>query len=605
MKKKEGINRLLEIAGERKGMLMVSCILSAASAVFMLVPYASVYFILALLLNNAGAVSGNDGALMERWGWIALGGLAVGMVFLYASLMASHVAAFRILYGLRVRLVRHIGSLNLGYLTRTSTGAVKKTLEQNVEKIEKFVAHQIPDMINVLATVILMFSVMFFLNGWMSAVCVLAFLAGVGVQMSMMFGDEAKMMVDRYHDALENINASAIQYVRGMAAVKLFGQTVRSFRRFHDDLIHYRDFVTDWTDSFQNGYLLFKTILASFLTFVLPVGVLLLSRKPDNMALALTLLFFLIMTPGTAAPLYKLLFMSSMLKDINEGVSRIDAIFSEPVMAEPVQPKHPTGFDVEFDNVSFSYDLPGVSTRSSALSSISFRAGQGTITALVGPSGAGKSTVANLIPRFWDVADGAIRIGGVDIRDMKTEDLMNVVSFVFQDTFLFYDSLLENIRVGKPDATKDEVERAARAAQCHEVIEGLKDGYDTKIGEGGVHLSGGEEQRVSVARAILKDAPILVLDEATAFADPENEHKMHLGLRELIRDKTVIVIAHRLSTIRGADQIIVLDNGRMVECGRHDDLLSCTGLYNRMWETFSSASIWGFRHMKEKKEVVQ
>ena len=600
MRKQAGFGRLLVIAGERKGLLALSGILSAVSAAFMLVPYAAVYFILAELLKNAGNVSRTDGALMERWGWIALGGLAAGMVFLYASLMASHVAAFRILYGLRVRLARHIGNLHLGYLTRTSTGAVKKTLEQNVEKIEKFVAHQIPDMVNVAATVLLMFSAMFYLNGWMSAVCVVAFLAGVGVQMSMMFGKDAKNMVAKYHDALENINASAIQYVRGMPVVKLFGQTVRSFRRFHDDMIHYRDFVTAWTDSFQNGYLLFKTILASFLTFILPVGVLLLSCEPDNMALALAILFFLIMTPGTAAPLYKLLFMSSMLKDINEGVNRIDAIFSEPEIVEPTQSQRPTQYDVEFDNVSFSYDSPEASTRTEALSGISFLAAQGTLTALVGPSGSGKSTIANLIPRFWDVIEGAIRIGGVDIRDMRTEELMDVVSFVFQDTFLFYDSLYENIHIGKPDATKEEIESAARAAQCHDFIERLPDGYNTKIGEGGVYLSGGEEQRVSVARAILKDAPILVLDEATAFADPENEHKMHLALRELIKNKTVIVIAHRLSTVRQADQIIVLDHGRIAERGQHETLLNDRGLYKRMWETYSSASVWGFRQMQEE-----
>lgn len=321
------------------------------------------------------------------------------------------------------------------------------------------------------------------------------------------------------------------------------------------------------------------------------------------MALALTIIFFLIMTPGTAAPLFKLLYMSSMTKDINEGVSRIDAIFSEPEIVEPAQPQQPTRYDVEFDHVSFSYDAPGTSTRTAALSSISFRAAQGTLTALVGPSGSGKSTVANLIPRFWDVAEGAIHIGGVNVRDMRTEDLMNIVSFVFQDTFLLYDSLYENIRIGKPDATREEVERAARAAQCHDFIERLPDSYDTRIGEGGIYLSGGEEQRVSVARAILKNAPILVLDEATAFADPENEHKMHIALRELIKAKTVIVIAHRLSTIHVADQIIVMDQGRIAERGRHGELLKSEGLYRRMWDTYCNASVWGFRQHRE--EAVQ
>ena len=594
-KKSTGFGRLLEIAGERKGLLLLSCALSAVSAILMLVPYLAVYFILAELLRHADEPALADGVLMARWGWIALGGLVVGFVFLYVSLMASHIAAFRILYGLRVRLANHIGKLHLGYLSRTSTGAVKKTLEQNVEKIENFVAHQIPDIVGVMATVLVMFGAMFYLNGWMALVCVVAFLAGVAVQMSMMFGEGAKEMMTKYHDALENINASAIQYVRGMPAVKIFGQTVRSFRRFHGDLTAYRDMVTAWTDSFQNGYIAFKTILASFLTFVLPVGVLLLSREPENMALALAILFFLVMTPGAAAPLYKLLFMSSMMKDINEGVSRIDAIFAEAETVEPTQPRLPEGYDVEFDGVFFSYDAPDASTRTEALSDVSFRAPQGGITALVGPSGSGKSTVANLIPRFWDVSDGAIRIGSVDIHQMRGEDLMETVSFVFQDTFLFYDTLYENIRIGRPDASREDVEAAAQAAQCHDFIERLPSGYDTKIGEGGVYLSGGEEQRVSVARAILKDAPILVLDEATAFADPENEHKMHIALGELIKNKTVIIIAHRLSTIREAAQIVVLERGRIAERGRHEELLTGGGLYKRMWDTYTSATIWGFR----------
>ncbi len=600
MKNKTGVRRLLEIAGERSGLLIVSAIFSAISAVFMLVPYIAVYFILAELLHNVENISAADSTFMENWGWLALAGLGAGMVFLYCGIMASHIAAFRILYGLRVRLAQHIGKLHLGYLTKTSTGAVKKTLEQNVEKIEKFIAHQIPDIINVFATVILMFAIMFYLNGWMSAVCVISFVIGVGIQVSMMFGEDAKQMITKYHDSLENINTSAIEYVRGMPAVKLFGQTVRSFKKFHADLVHYRDFATAWTDSFQNGYLVFKTILASFLTLILPVGVLLLSREPQNMSLALTIIFFLVMTPATATPLYKLLFMSSMLKDINEGVNRMDAIFKHPEIAEPVQPRSPAGHDITFSNVSFSYDAAEASTRTNALAEISFHAKQGTTTALVGPSGSGKSTIANLIPRFWDVVSGSIEIGGVNIKDISSEKLMDTVSFVFQDTFLFYDSLYENIRIGRPDATRQEIEEAARAAQCHDFIECLTEGYETRIGEGGVHLSGGEEQRVSVARAILKDAPILVLDEATAFADPENEHKMHLAIRELIKNKTVIVIAHRLSTICNADQIIVLNNGRIEEQGKHAYLLDNGGLYKRMWDTYSATSIWGFRQQQEE-----
>ena len=415
----------------------------------------------------------------------------------------------------------------------------------------------------------------------------------------MMYGKNAKRLIKEYHDALERINASSIQYVRGMPAVKIFGQTVRSFRKFFSDMVSYRDLATNWSDEFQNGFVLFKTVLASFLSFILPVGVLLLSGEPENVALALVVLFFIIMVPGTAAPLYKLMYLSSTIEHISEGVERIDAVFSERPVMEPTSPKLPQKYDVEFDRASFSYSLVDAFSRPEALSDISFRAEQGSVTALVGPSGSGKSTAANLIPRFWDVDRGAIRIGGVDIRDMRTEDLMNAVAFVFQDTFLFYDTVYENILVGRPDAGREEVYAAARAAQCQDFVERLPNGYDTLIGEGGVYLSGGEEQRVSVARAILKNAPILVFDEATAFADPENEYKMHLALKELMRNKTVIVIAHRLSTIREADNIVVLSEGRVAENGTHKDLLSKSGVYAKMWHVYSNAFNWGFGDAEE------
>lgn len=595
MRNATGIARLFEIAGERKGLLVLSGVLSAVSAVLTLVPYIAVYCILAELLGSGDDLASVNATAMKRWGITALGGFVAGLVFLYLSAMASHVAAFRILYRLRVRLAEHIGTLHLGYLTRTSTGAVKKTLEQNVEKIEQFIAHQIPDLVNVLATVVIMFVAMAGLNGWMMVACVVAVLVGFSLQASMMVGEKADMMMKGYYDALERINASAIQYVRGMPAVKVFGQTVFSFRRFYDDLVGYSDLVTRWADEFQTGFVLFKTVLASFLSFVLPVGVLLLSRDPESVSLALVVLFFVIMAPGVAAPLYKLMYLSSSLRDISEGVERIDAVFSEAPSKQPARPRAPERYDVEFDDVSFSYEVAEEPTGVEALRHISFHAEQGAVTALVGPSGSGKSTVANLIPRFWDVQSGNIRIGGVDIREMSTEGLMDTVSFVFQDTFMFYDSVYENILVGRPDATPPEVYAAARAAQCHDFIQKLPNGYYTLIGEGGVYLSGGEEQRVSVARAILNDAPVLVLDEATAFADPENEHKMQLAINELMRDKTVIVIAHRLSSIQAADNIVVLADGRVSETGRHEELLSNRGLYRRMWDRYTDASAWSFR----------
>jgi ATP-binding cassette subfamily B protein len=591
-KKKTDLSRLFEIAGEKKGLLTISGILSAASAAFMLLPFLSVYQILGELLKHAGVLSDLDSALMIRWGWIALWGLIGGLLLLYASIIFSHVAAFRILYGIKMGLARHIGKLSLGYLSNTTTGKVKKNLEQDVDRVELFVAHTIPDLVNAAATVVIMFAIFFVLNGWMAITVAAAFALSIGLQASMMLGKKAQASTKAYFDALERIHASAIQYVRGIPVVKIFGQTVHSFRRLHHELYEYRNLALGFCDNFENGMAFFTVMLNSFLTFILPVGLLLFSRDPDNMAFALVYLFFLIMAPGSAAPLYKFTMLAASTREIFEGVSRLDEIYGEEPVRETASPKKPEGHDVTFNHVSFAYENKAEATRVEALSDISFTAKAGGITALVGPSGGGKSTVANLIPRFWDVSEGEIRIGGVNIKDISTAELMNTVSFVFQDTFLFYDTLFENIKVGNPGASDEEVYAAAKAAQCHEFIQNLPNGYQTLIGEGGVYLSGGEEQRVSVARAILKNAPILVLDEATAFADPENEYKIQMALKELIKGKTVIMIAHRLSSIRKADRIIVLENGVIRQTGVHEELAPAEGLYKRMWDAYTSAYDW-------------
>ncbi|GGD59795.1 ABC transporter ATP-binding protein [Paenibacillus nasutitermitis] len=590
MTNKTGMARLLEIAGEKRGLILLSGLLSSVSAVCMLVPYASVFFILKELLEHAASPASADGAKMIRLGVIALIGLAAGLATMYAGGMVSHIAAFRILYGLRVKLAGHIGKLPLGWLNGKSTGAVKTTLEQNVEKVETFIAHHLPDLIHAAVTTVLMIAVMFTLNVWLALACFVPIVLAFAVQIALISGPKTKENLKLCHDSLEQMNASAVQYVRGMPAVKVFGQTVQSFRQFYQDMLHYRDYGVKLTDQFQYGSLIFKVILGSLAAFILPVGVFLLSRDPGSVAFATVLLFFLVMAPGVSTPMFKIMFLAETLRDINEGAQRIDRILAEGVVPEPEHPRRPTSFDVSFEHVFFSYETD--SSDRNVLADISFTARQGEVTALVGPSGAGKSTVANLVPRFWNVSTGAIRIGGVDIREIATPDLMNTVAFVFQDSFLFYDTVYNNIAVGRPDAPPEDVYAAAQAAQCHTFIEALPLGYDTQIGEEGVYLSGGEEQRISVARAILKNAPVLVLDEATAFADPENEHEMQLALKALMKNKTVIVIAHRLSTIQDAEQILVMERGEIVERGRHETLLSANGLYGSMWRSYRHATQW-------------
>ena len=591
-KQKKGVARLFEIAGERKGLLILAGSLSAGSACCMLVPYLSVYQVANELLQNAGNISQADSGHMIRWGWIAFAGLTGGLLLLYASLMASHVAAFRILYGLRIKLAEHIGRLPLGYLNGTSTGAIKKTMEQNIEKIETFIAHTIPDLVNVLATVVIMFTLFFTLNGWIAAVCLLAIALGIGLQCTMMFGKAGQEFMQTYFDTQEKMSASAVQYVRGMPVVKIFGQSIRSFRQFNKEIEAYKTYALKVCDTYQPRMVVFMVLLNSIVTFILPVGLLILSGQPQNIAFAAVYLFFIILGPGVATPIYKLTFLGSSTKEIDEGVTRLDRIFSEKTMPESLNPQKPYGYDITFTDVSFAYENKTEATRTDALHHINFTARAGEITALVGPSGSGKSTIANLIPRFWDVEQGEIKIGGTNVKNIATEQLMDLVSFVFQDSFLFFDTIYENIRVGNPHATREQVIAAAQAAQCDEFIQHLPKQYDTIIGEEGVYLSGGEEQRISVARAILKNSPILVLDEATAFADPENEYKMQLAIQKLIRDKTVIIIAHRLSSILSANRIVVLKEGCVVQQGTHEELCRQEGVYKKMWDAYTDASQW-------------
>ena len=591
-KQKKGVARLFEIAGERKGLLILAGILSAGSACCMLVPYLPVYQVANELLQNAGNISQADSGHMIRWGWIAFAGLTGGLLLLYASLMASHIAAFRILYGLRIKLAEHIGRLPLGYLNGTSTGAIKKTMEQNIEKIETFIAHTIPDLVNVLATVVIMFTLFFTLNGWIAAVCLLAIALGIGLQCTMMFGKAGQEFMQTYFDTQEKMSASAVQYVRGMPVVKIFGQSIRSFRQFNKEIEAYKTYALKVCDTYQPGMVVFMVLLNSIVTFILPVGLLILSGQPQNIAFAAVYLFFIILGPGVATPIYKLTFLGSSTKEIDEGVTRLDRIFSEKTMPESLNPQKPHGYDITFTDVSFAYENKTEATRTDALHHINFTARAGEITALVGPSGSGKSTIANLIPRFWDVEQGEIKIGGTNVKNIATEQLMDLVSFVFQDSFLFFDTIYENIRVGNPHATREQVIAAAQAAQCDEFIQHLPKQYDTIIGEEGVYLSGGEEQRISVARAILKNSPILVLDEATAFADPENEYKMQLAIQKLIRDKTVIIIAHRLSSILSANRIVVLKEGCVVQQGTHEELCRQEGVYKKMWDAYTDASQW-------------
>jgi ATP-binding cassette subfamily B protein len=385
------------------------------------------------------------------------------------------------------------------------------------------------------------------------------------------------------------MNNAAVEYVRGISVVKAFNQTVFSFRKFHAMIKNYGKFVSDYTNSFENHMVLFMAVIQSVYIFLIPVIIWISGSVDDYAKFAMSAVFYLIFSVSLSTPFTKLMYVSQTGKQIADGIGRMDKVLDASPLPETSSPKTTNNYDLSFENISFTYNGEG---ESEAIVDVSFTARQGEVTALVGPSGSGKSTLAHLIPRFYDVAGGAIKIGGVDIRDMSSEYLMGIVGFVFQDIFLFKQSVLANILIGNPNATREQAISAAKAAQCHDFIEKLPDGYETVIGTKNIHLSGGERQRIVIARAILKDAPIIVLDEATAFADPENEQKIQLAFEELMKNKTVIIIAHRLSTVRGADKIVVIDKGSVVEQGVHDTLVSANGRYSRMWAQYSGAMNW-------------
>jgi ATP-binding cassette subfamily B protein len=588
--RKAGLARLLEIAGAKRGLVTAACVLSVLSTVASFIPFVLIYRIIAELLRHAGDLSRIDGPLLLNYGWQALLAMVGSFALMYAAIICSHVAAFQILYQLKLAFTRHLAALPLGFHTANSSGKLRKMLDENIEKIEGFIAHQLPDLAGSMAAPAALVALLLYFDWRLGLTCLAPLLAAFVVQAVAFGGSRSKQFMDRYQSHLEEMNNSAVEYVRGISVVKAFNQTVFSFRKFYDAIMAYKDFALKYTFSMREAYVAFIVILNSLFVLVIPAGILLSRSAGDYTKFVSSFLFYLIFCGAITATVMKLLYVSSSGRMIVSGVDRLDQIFAVPPLPLAANPRTTPGHDIAFEQVSFAYNLNGAEVE--ALKDVSFRAEAGKVTALVGPSGSGKSTVAHLIPRFWDVQEGAVKIGGVDIRAMDPDYLLSKVSFVFQDVFLFKQSILENIRVGDRNATREQISAAARAAQCHEFILKLPQGYDTVIGSRGVRLSGGERQRLVIARAILKNAPIIVLDEATAFADPENEYLIQRAFKELVKDKTVIIIAHRLSTIRSADQILVLDGGRLVQKGTHAQLTAEAGKYQTMWESYAKTLSW-------------
>lgn len=571
------MKRLLQIAGQRKGLLFTSCILAVLHSVLSLVPYALVFYIIKELTKRVP-----DFSLTYSYVSYAIGAILISMFSFFLSGVLSHIAAFNILYGLRKTLTNKVGVLPMGYLSHRNSGAFKKIISDDVERIETFVAHQIPDFVKAVALPLLTISYLF-KEDWRLALISCLPLVVLALIMPLMLGKKNQHLTEKYHHSLEELSSGIVEYVRAMPVMKIFQQSADTFEKYGKKVYTFHRFVSDWIRHSSAPFAIFMSFASNAMLPVLALGLYLYFRQGVSLP---TLLLFLILGTGYMRPLFVMSNMVMQLQLIEQGVQQIDAILTQPILPEGKTSEQPQNHDICFDQVSFAYEADRY-----VLEDITFTAKEGTITALVGPSGAGKSTVGQLLSRFWDVTKGRITIGEIDICEFPTEVLMRQVSFVFQDSFMFQQTMYENICMGM-DKTQDEVIAAAKAAQLHDFIMSLPQGYETRFGQSGVHLSGGEQQRFQLARAILKDAPILVLDEATAFADPENEHKIQEAFAQLIRGKTVLVIAHRLSTITTADQIIVFEKGHINAVGTHNELLEHSPLYKRMWDAHNRAKEW-------------
>ena len=583
-RKQGSLSRIFRYAGGHRKLTLLGCLLSALSAVLGLVPYLCVWLVARTVLESWPDLSGVTG--LGRLGWMAVW-FAVGSIALYfAALMCTHISAFRTARNIRRAAMAHVLTLPLGFFTGSQSGRLRKLIDDNAGLTEDLLAHKLPDLAATVVTPVAAIIMLFLFDWRMGLLCLLTMALAL-LSMCLMMGGKNAGFFHRYQREIERMSGEAVEYVRGIPVVKMFQQTVYSFKAFYRAIQDYSDLASQYAMSCRVGQTCFLTAINGAFALLIPAALLLASGGAVRVVLV-NLIFYALFAPACGAMINRIMYMSEAVMEADEAVGRLDEILGQASMPEPETGKKPQGAAVAFDHVTFTY--PGAERP--ALADVSFAVQPGQVVALVGPSGGGKTTAASLIPRFWDVDQGRVLVGGADVRELDSGALMEQVAFVFQDTHLFKQSLLENIRAARPGATREQVLAAAHAAQCDDILEKLPDGLDTEVGAKGVYLSGGEAQRIALARAILKDAPIVVLDEATAFADPENEQQIQAAFEVLTRNKTVLMIAHRLSTVQNADRILVLLDGKIVEQGRHGELLERGGVYAGMWADYQRSAQW-------------
>ena len=594
------LSSMFEYAGNYHALTVLGCVLSGISTILSMLPFVCIWLVVRDLL---GAFTAGDISLATEsahYAWMAAGFSAASIFVYFIALNCTHLAAFRTATNMRKKAIHHIVTLPLGYFSQNASGRLRKIIDDNAGLTEGFLAHQLPDLTGAIVMPVAVM-ILIFLFDWRLGICCLIPM-GISVLFlkRMMGGDNAQFM-GKYMMALETMNKEAVEYIRGIPVVKVFQQTVYSFKNFHAAIEEYEKFASGYALKCRIPLTGFTVTLNSTYVLLIPAAMFILSGISGRMAyenVVLDFLFYSLFTPICATMMNRIMFASEQLMAAKSAVSRLDEILQEKPLKKPEHPMIPADASIVFSDVSFSY--PGAKEK--ALDHISFEVPAGKTVALVGASGSGKSTAASLIPRFYDVQSGSVSIGGVDVRDIEKQELMKRVAFVFQNTCLFKDTLLNNIKAARPDASREEVLRAVDDAQCRDIIDRLPNGLDTLVGTGGTYLSGGENQRIALARAILKDAPIIVLDEATAFADAENEHQIQLAFERLTKNKTVLMIAHRLSTIQDADLILVFKDGQIAERGNHEELLASDGIYSSMWQAYQKQIAWKIRKEDEQHD---
>ena len=582
MKKESNISKLIQFAGTHKYLTYLSWILSVVSALLSLFPFWYIWQIMRAVLETDPTFSSPE--VMIGYGWAAVGFAAAAVILYILALLCAHLAAFRVATNIRLKLSEHMMTLPLGSLEAFGSGRLRRIITETSGSVETYLAHQLPDQAKAYGTIIALLVLLFAIDWRFGLLSLLPIVLGF-LSMASMAGKSMQAKMAEFQTALGDMSNEAVEYIRGIPVVKTFGQTVFSFKRFKGSIDRYSEWATAYTKEVRRPMVLYTLGINSIFAFLI-IGGLLLSENPVNIDFLLNVVFYIIITPAITVVLGKIMHQSENQMIVTDALKRIDSVLQISPLTV-LETEHPANASVELRDVTFSYD-----GEKNALNHISLSIPAGKTVAFVGPSGGGKSTLANMLVRFFDPQQGEVLIGGANAKAISKKELMENISFVFQNSKLIKGTILDNVRLGKPAATEQEVLEALELARCQDIIEKFPDGIYTMIGTKGVYLSGGEQQRISIARAILKNAPILIMDEATAFSDPDNENKIQLAMKELAKNHTVILIAHRLSTVKNADCIYVLKDGEICETGNFDELNSKNGIFHEMWKDYQKSVEW-------------